>query len=280
MEKETLGHPAGRTHPVETPLQEVNKIDLRSEIQEDFGRHPIPWAEWVFDALDFPTRARILELGSGSGRLWQQNRAEIPPGWRITLSDVTPETVAQARQALTRPAGKPTSHFRFLGLDAQALPFTDNRFDAVLALGVLDLVPDIRQALSEVHRVLRPRGQFVVSVGGRGHLREMEDLLAPFIPSRQAAQLGGDETRFGLENGAKWLGAFFTHVTRLDYRDQMIFTELQPILEYALSEPLVLEALTLSTLAQLTRTLKRELARRGEIKVTIYKGLFIARNKI
>jgi hypothetical protein len=68
-------------------------------------------------------------------------------------------------------------------------------------------------------------------------------------------------------------------VTRLDFRDQMTFTDLQPILSYVLSEPVVLQSLTLSRLTQLTQALKDELARRGEINITVRKGLFIARPK-
>ncbi len=44
--------------------------------------------------------------------------------------------------------------------DAHALPFGDGTFDAALCQGVLGFVVDPAQAVSEIHRVLRPGGLF------------------------------------------------------------------------------------------------------------------------
>ena len=262
---------------VDQAIQDADQLDLRSEIQEDYGHHPILWPEWVFHALDFPDQARILELGSGSGRFWRQNLAQMPPGWKVCLSDVEWGMLVKARQTLMEQDGGAARHFHFLGADGQSLPFPDEDFDEVLALGVLDLVPDLSRTLGEVRRALRPQGQFVVSAGGKDHLSELEALLDPFVP---AHQVGGDETRFGLENGKALLSPFFKDVMRLDYRDQLTFTEAEPILEYALSEPVVVDSMRLTTLAQLTQALKTELSHQGEIHITVHKGLFIARGKI
>src|SRR5882672_5541563 len=42
------------------------------------------------------------------------------------------------------------------------LPFADNTFDMVFSHGVLHLVPDIKQAQGEIHRILRPSGELVI----------------------------------------------------------------------------------------------------------------------
>ena len=48
--------------------------------------------------------------------------------------------------------------------DAQSLPYADNSFDAVVCgFGIIH-VPDPQQALSEMHRVLKPAGRIAVSV--------------------------------------------------------------------------------------------------------------------
>jgi SAM-dependent methyltransferase len=43
---------------------------------------------------------------------------------------------------------------------AEAVPFSDSSFDVVLATSVMEHVLDLRQALREIHRVLRPGGMF------------------------------------------------------------------------------------------------------------------------
>lgn len=48
--------------------------------------------------------------------------------------------------------------------DIQAMPFADNSFDVVLCNHVLEHVPNDRQALREIHRVLRPGGFAILQV--------------------------------------------------------------------------------------------------------------------
>jgi SAM-dependent methyltransferase len=50
-----------------------------------------------------------------------------------------------------------------LGADAQALPFPDATFDAVLCVNVLEAVPQRDHALAEMHRVLKPGGCVLVA---------------------------------------------------------------------------------------------------------------------
>ena len=55
--------------------------------------------------------------------------------------------------------------------DAHALPFPADRFDAVLMSHVLEHLDNPSQALSEVHRVLRPEGVAVITVPNAGYWR-------------------------------------------------------------------------------------------------------------
>jgi ubiquinone/menaquinone biosynthesis C-methylase UbiE len=48
--------------------------------------------------------------------------------------------------------------------DAHHLPFRDDSLDAVNCCGALHLFPDVRQALRELQRVIRPKGRFSTAV--------------------------------------------------------------------------------------------------------------------
>jgi ubiquinone/menaquinone biosynthesis C-methylase UbiE len=62
--------------------------------------------------------------------------------------------------------------------DVHALPFADDAFDVVLALGVLEYVADIEQVMDELARVLRPGGVFVFSMLNRSSpYRTVERIL-------------------------------------------------------------------------------------------------------
>lgn len=257
----------------ESQANEANKIDLRNEIQEQYGKHPAPWFSWVFDALDLPAGSRILELGCGTGQLWQDNRARIPAGWKISLADTDQDMLYKARANLKGVRRAKT----FIQVDGQAIPCAPESFKAVLAVGVLDLLPDLRQALGDIWRVLRPGGLFIATAGGRGHLKELEDLLRPFLPPETAQIIGGQEKRFGLENGEQLLAPFFEGITRRDYRDRMVFQQLQPVLDYVFSEQQVLWSLPLNRLGEFVQQIKREIAQKGAFRVTVRKGVFIAR---
>jgi SAM-dependent methyltransferase len=51
-----------------------------------------------------------------------------------------------------------------------ALPFADDNFDVMFSHGVLHHVPEIRQAQSEIHLVLRPGGELIIMVYARWSL--------------------------------------------------------------------------------------------------------------
>ena len=263
-------------HLKDSSYSDPNKLNLRNEIQEEYGNHPVPWFEWVFNLLDLTESSRILELGCGTGTLWQENNARVPSGWEIAMSD-SALSMVQVSRANLLPLRRGWS---FTSLDGQVLPFRDESFDAVLAVGLLDQVSDLNQALGEAWRVLRPSGQLIATAGGKGHLQEFENMLRPFIPVDIAHKIGGNEEHFGLENGERLLSPFFEEVVRHDYRDRMTFTHLQPILDYVLSEQEIVWSIPLDKLGLFVNRIKSDLQRRGEIEVTVRKGMFIARKKV
>jgi ubiquinone/menaquinone biosynthesis C-methylase UbiE len=97
----------------------------------------------------------VLDVGMGPGRLLGELAAR---GWTPSGVDASPGMVGRARERL------PEAARRLLVGRIEMLPSDSERFDAVVATGVLEYSTDLRVALAELHRVLRPGGRAVVSV--------------------------------------------------------------------------------------------------------------------
>jgi SAM-dependent methyltransferase len=117
---------------------------------------------WLPDVVPFPTfRGKaVLELGCGAG---YDAYTMLMNGADYTGIDITPENPERVRR-----------HLSYYGLtpdvfqaDAEKLPFDDASFDVVYSNGVLHSTPDTAATFSEACRVLRPGGEFHLSVYNR-----------------------------------------------------------------------------------------------------------------
>ncbi|HMQ76680.1 MAG TPA: arsenite methyltransferase [Flavobacteriales bacterium] len=102
----------------------------------------------------------VLDLGSGAGNDCFVARHETGEDGRVIGVDFTPEMIAKAKDNATK-LGYQNVEFR--QGDIEALPLSACMVDVVVSNCVLNLVPDKRQALSEVLRVLKPGGHFSIS---------------------------------------------------------------------------------------------------------------------
>jgi ubiquinone/menaquinone biosynthesis C-methylase UbiE len=96
---------------------------------------------------------RILDIGSGTGR---NARRLAKLGVRALGLEPSAGMLAVAREC---SAGEPPSYL--CGV-AEALPFSDGVFDAVLTVTTLEFVIDVEVALSEAARVTKAGGRVVI----------------------------------------------------------------------------------------------------------------------
>jgi SAM-dependent methyltransferase len=246
--------------------RDPSNLLARANLHARFSVNPYGWPRWVFDHLNLPARAQVLELGCGPGMLWSANRVRVPADWEVTLGDLSPGMIEQARQSL----GGDSAPFRFVVLDAQAIPFTDASFDAVVANHMLYHVPDISRALVEIRRVLRPGGRLFAATNGEAHLREIHLLLQRFDPA-----LDNWQSSFTLENGPRWLAPHFDHTLVNRYDDALAVTEAAPLIAYALSHA-ASGSLSVAQRADFERMVRQELAVRGTFHIRRDSGLIEA----
>jgi arsenite methyltransferase len=100
---------------------------------------------------------RILDVGCGPGFYVAELLEEVGTEGSITGVDVSPQMLAVASR---RCEGH--SNVTFHEAAATSLPVDDASFDAAFSVQVLEYVPEVDIALSEMHRAVRPGGRVVV----------------------------------------------------------------------------------------------------------------------
>ncbi|HAZ62178.1 MAG TPA: hypothetical protein DCZ72_00990 [Armatimonadetes bacterium] len=250
--------------------RETGNLQARMDLHGQYSTSAEPFWVWVFDRMDLAPDAEILEVGGGVGGFWLANAERIPPGWRVTMSDLSAGMVEAAR---TNLAGLPQI-VDYLEADVRALPFPDASFDAVMANFMLYHLPDRRPAIAELARVLRPGGRLFAATNGSAHLREIRNLEARF---RIETLFGATSSAqaFGLQNGAAQLETDFAEVTVERHEDSLRVPSADPIIAHIRSK-LTDRAAAASKLEAVRTHLERLIGEQGSFMVTKASGLFTA----
>lgn len=113
----------------------------------------------VIDWVDPVPGKRILDLACGPGTLSYPLAKAVSPGGEVVGIDLAPGMIELARR--NAPPGLPLT---FVLMDMEDLRFPDHSFDAAASGHGLQFVPDLRRALSETRRVLKPGARMAASV--------------------------------------------------------------------------------------------------------------------
>ncbi len=103
---------------------------------------------------------KVLDIGCGGGVDTFIAAFRVGPTGQAVGIDATPEMLERARQ---NQLEVPLARVAFLPASAEDLPFRDQSFHVVISNGVFNLIPDKASALTEVLRVLKPAGRFMIA---------------------------------------------------------------------------------------------------------------------
>jgi ubiquinone/menaquinone biosynthesis C-methylase UbiE len=119
----------------------------------------------------------VLDVGCGTGTLAIAAKRHVGPTGAVYGIDASPEMLARAG----KKARKAGVEVVFKNALAQALPFPDTKFDAVLSTVMLHHLPRKarQECASEIRRVLKPGGR-VLAVDFGGVAVERKGLFAHF----------------------------------------------------------------------------------------------------
>jgi SAM-dependent methyltransferase len=112
-----------------------------------------PQERFFFDRYDLPPRAKIADIGCGSGEITKR-LAEKYPQAEIVGIDILESSVAYARKHHAGFAPR----VQFQQGDAFELALSDGRYDLVVNRHMTQAVPEPERVLAELARICRPGG--------------------------------------------------------------------------------------------------------------------------
>ena len=249
----------------------AKNLNDRISLHEKYSTNKQGWFNWLFNQIDFSKVNRLLELGCGNGKLWQENRIDLR-NREIFLSDISEGMVEEVRNKLG-------SDFNCIVADAEKIPFKDSYFDSIIANHVLFYLNDLNLGLKEIDRVLKSDGILYCSTYGKNHMKEITEIVQNF-DSRISLSNHSLYDIFGLENGEDILSKYFSNIQRMDYQDSLAITESKPLIDYIMSCHGNQNEILGPRLNEFKEYIEELLENNGKIVVTKEAGLFVCRKRV
>ncbi len=118
-----------------------------------------PFAKDAAARLDPAGHRNVLELACGTGIVTRRLRDRLSSETRLVATDLNPAMLVVAQSKFD-----PKETVIWREADANALPFADGSFDAVVCQFGVMFFPDKEAAMGETHRVLSSGGVFLFNV--------------------------------------------------------------------------------------------------------------------
>ena len=142
-------------------------MDIKKDVQQQFGKSA---DSYVSSAIhkDGNDLQKLLEMATVTG---EEELLDVATGGghtanafascvkKVTALDLTPEMLVAAQKYIL---GNGHQNVEFKVGDAEILPFPDGVFDIVTCRIAPQHFPDVNKFVEEVHRVLKPSGQFLL----------------------------------------------------------------------------------------------------------------------
>jgi SAM-dependent methyltransferase len=132
-----------------------------------------PWYALVREQLGSVRGLCVLEVACGRGGFVKELSRN---GARVTGCDFSLAALSVGKKKLQ--ALENGNLAALIQGDAQALPFADESFDAVVSCETIEHVPDVRKALREMWRVARPGAKLFLTTPNYANLMGLYELYA------------------------------------------------------------------------------------------------------
>jgi ubiquinone/menaquinone biosynthesis C-methylase UbiE len=254
--------------PVKEQYASSRNLETRMGIYQ-YAVDPKPFSKWLSEQIHPEQHVHILELGSGTGSLWKDLKANFQD-CQITLSDLSRGMLERSKENL----GGQDFHYEII--DFHAIPYPANTFDILISNHNLYHAVDLNRALGEISRVLKDGGVFYSTTNSRQHLAELRELIHIPDDNLWPGSLLADA--FGAETGLEILSTHFRSVERRISRNELRITELAPIVDYFMSvRDARVHQIVQGSMDQIRARFDAEIRRVGYYRVKSKGCLFICR---
>lgn len=240
-------------------------LDVRIQLHEKYSHNKLGWFNWLYSQIDFSHANRILEIGCGDGKLWENKTLDFR-NREVFLSDASSGMIEEVKKKLG-------DDFSFMIFDCEQIPFKKNYFDIVIANHVLFYLKDLNLGLKEIERVLVADGSFYCSTYGKDHMKEITELVKQF-DSRIVLSRNCLYDQFGIENGKDILSSYFENVDLVMYDDYLEVDDSEPLIDYIMSCHGNQNEILKNQLHQFKLFLDQKIMEKGHIRITKQAGLF------
>jgi SAM-dependent methyltransferase len=255
-----------------------DNLQIRIETHVLYSQPKVEFHDWILDHVDWSGYETVLDVGCGSGMY------AGPVGQRCHRY-IAADLSLGMLQSLAHPVQDKVN------VDAAGVPFRSESLDVVLANHMLYHVPELKKAVREVYRVLKPGGILVAATNSSSYMPELLE-----IQHRLASKFGVDSDRrwsnpgnvtqsFSLENGQEVLEPTFAHIERFDLPGALVFDESEPLIAYLGSmreryEHMYAPGITWEDVSDALRAyLDKHIAIHREFRVHKLAGVFVCRKE-
>lgn len=157
--------PAAETIPEATPsFWDAHPCDGQPDVSRrmSFRYAKEPWLPGLLDRI--ARHASVLEVGCGQGTDALYCCRRMRSGSRYVAVDCSAGSIVRAREGAAQFAAQLAVKPQFRVGDGEHLDLPSESFDCAASLGVLHHTPDIRAAVDELYRILKPDGVAYVTL--------------------------------------------------------------------------------------------------------------------
>lgn len=158
----------------EKKIYSVNSFPLLRKALKGFDLHREDLAVSLLDKGE-----KMLDVGCGNGSLVFKAKGKYR---KIFGVDISPSRIEEAKSNAMKQFGNLEGmSFSSCNIN-EKIDFSDNMFDAVTSVAVIEHVFDPYFVVGEIHRVLKPGGIFIGEVPNIAYIRQRIHLLCGKLP--------------------------------------------------------------------------------------------------
>ena len=208
--------------------KDSSNLDIRKNFHKKYSTNPIRYTDWILSKIEFFKGCRVLEVGCGTGSLWENSPELIDTFSELVLTDISTGMIDIVKENY---AGR--KNIQIQAMDVLDMPFEANSFDIVVANSMLYHVNDVDSALENIQRILRKDGVFYATTFGKdGQINYINKAMFEMGLSDSKKI---DEISFTLENGRLILRNHFSVVKEETFDNHLEVLEPLDLVEYIFS---------------------------------------------